>query len=82
MGWCSGTDVFDTVVKDVLCLCIRDKEKIDIIENLIAALQKQDWDCETDSEYFHDHLVKEAFIRLDEDYWKTIYSQLETLQEE
>lgn len=82
MGWCSGTDVFDTVVKGVLCLCIRDKEKIDIIENLIVALHDQDWDCETDSEYFHDPLVKLAFLQLDEDYWKLVYSELEALKEE
>lgn len=64
MGWCSGTDVFDPVVKAIL----EDKSKEDVIKTLIKVLQVQDWDCETDSDYFYDPIVKKAFISVNRNF--------------
>lgn len=59
MGWCSGTDIFDAVVRVVL-----DRERIspeEIIRELIEALESNDWDCESDSIYWEHPLVQKVF---------------------
>lgn len=61
MGWCSGTDVFDPVVKTILQQDASEEQKIDVIKSLILALQESDWDCESDSDYWKDPLVRKAF---------------------
>lgn len=62
MGWCSGTLIFDQVC-DVL-LSNKKVDKQALLETLIEALKDMDWDCECDSEYLHDPIVKAAFINL------------------
>lgn len=58
MGWCSGTEIFDNVVGNLLDEKVS-KEKI--IEDLIDVLTDHDWDCESDSEYFTHELVSKIF---------------------
>lgn len=70
MGWCSGTEIFDKVVKAIL-----EPKKIDkkeVIKEIITAFEDRDWDCQADSEYINHPLVKEAFIELDPD-WRKWY---------
>jgi len=66
MGWCSGTEIFDTVCDNLI---IDDKvNKKELLKSLIQVMWEHDWDCETDSEYIDDELVRECFIELDPDW--------------
>lgn len=59
MGWCSGTEIFDSVVAALV-----DEEKPDVettIKQLINALEDGDWDCQQDSAYWGHPLVNKAF---------------------
>ncbi len=64
MGWCSGTDVFDPMVKFILQMAISDIDKRAIIAHLVVTLQDHDWDCESDSAYYGDPLVQSVFQEL------------------
>lgn len=69
MGWCSGTEMFDAVVKDMLRI-VEDDIRLEeillpVLINFIKALWQQDWDCESDSDYFHHPFVKRAMIAAD-----------------
>lgn len=72
MGWCSGTDVFDAVVKVVL----DEKKPLTperVVETLILALQDMDWDCESDSDYWNHPMVRKAFKKACPDWnWQDI----------
>lgn len=61
MGWCSGTDVFDSIVSELLK---KKPNRLEIIKALIKALWYQDWDCELDSCYYDHPLVRKAFKEL------------------
>jgi len=63
MGWCSGTEVFDTVVGGVL----NNLNKKEVIKLLIEALWSQDWDCESESCYYSNATVRQAFKELKEE---------------
>lgn len=78
MGWCSGTGIFDDVLKAVL-----DGSKEDfysyqkgIVEALTNAMWRHDWDCEPDSDYLFNPLVKEVFCELDPR-WVDYYKEME-----
>lgn len=60
MGWCSATIIFDKVVGALL----DDKDKKEAIKALIEALEDNDWDCQSDSDYFDHPLIKEIFKEL------------------
>lgn len=62
MGWCSGTEIFDTVCKAVLSDKPVDKEQT--IRDLIEVLHYHDWDCESDSEFYGHQVVKKIFKEL------------------
>jgi hypothetical protein len=65
MGWCSGTEVFDAVLNEILDVKeLSDKRKKKIIEVLVDVLKDQDWDCEPDSEYWDHPLVRSVFMDL------------------
>lgn len=64
MGWCSGTEIFDTVVSDILSSTLQEHSKVNMIVNLINALQDNDWDCETDSKYYKHYVVNIAFRKV------------------
>lgn len=54
MGWCSGTEIFDTVL-DAALPHITDKAARDHFVYLIAvSLWDGDWDCEGDSNYYEE----------------------------
>ena len=63
MGWCSGTIIFDGVVEALLYP--EKSEPKEVIKKLITSLWELDWDCEFDSQYIMDPLIKEAFLELD-----------------
>ena len=56
MGWCSGTIVFDGVVEAILYP--EKSEPKEVIKKLITSLWELDWDCEFDSQYIMDPLIK------------------------
>lgn len=65
MGWCSGTEVFDSVTDSVI-RCY-DQGYINIIavtyiiNGLIKALEDQDWDCQSDSQFYNHPIVCSCF---------------------
>ena len=63
MGWCSGTEIFDTVCDELLSS--EEVDKKEVLKSLIQIMWYHDWDCEYDSEYFGDEVVRECFIELD-----------------
>lgn len=65
MGWCSGTDIFDPVVKHCLNSDMTDEQKKGVIKALIPALWDGDWDCESDSDYWEHPLVQAVWKELD-----------------
>ena len=60
MGWCSGTEVFDSFCEGLLDNP-NPLDKKRLISNMINTLQNMDWDCERDSAYWDHPLVKEVF---------------------
>lgn len=63
MGWCSGTEIFNTVVEALLEGEVTNKDKKTIGE-LIVALEGNDWDCQRDSEWWYHPVVKEVYRKL------------------
>jgi len=62
MGWCSGTDVFDPVVKEILKIKeLSDNKKKHLIRTLIFALEDKDWDCQNESHYWNNRIVRSVF---------------------
>lgn len=57
MGWCSGTEIFDVVAEAVL----EDLPKEEILGRLIDVLEDHDWDCQCDSDYWNNPLVRKLF---------------------
>jgi hypothetical protein len=64
MGWCSGTSIFDAVAEFVLKTDRPDDEKSEVLFVLADAMASEDWDCEDDSAYAGEPLVKAVFIRV------------------
>lgn len=59
MGWCSATEIFDTVVSALVDEDLPDVETT--IKQLINALEDGDWDCQTDSDYWDHPIVRKCF---------------------
>ena len=58
MGWCSATEIFDSVVGALL----EDSPDIETtIKELINALEGGDWDCQQDSYYWDNPIVQKCF---------------------
>ena len=57
MGWCSGTEIFDVVAEAVL----EDLPKEEILGRLIDVLEDHDWDCQCDSDYWNNPIVRKLF---------------------
>jgi uncharacterized Zn finger protein len=68
MGWCSGTDVFDDIVEQVLDMKIKAKAKAEIIAVVVDALENHDWDCQGESAYFEHPIVQAAMQKLHPDW--------------
>jgi len=62
MGFCSGTDIFDPVAKELLSdgLSMSDKTRVHLLRVLFTALRNHDWDCQGDSYYWDHPLVQQA----------------------
>jgi len=67
VGWCSGTEVIDKIMDEVLESSAIDDStyRRNIIAVTIKALWDHDWDCESDSEYFDHPLVHDVLLELD-----------------
>lgn len=61
MGWCSGTSIFDHVAKVILKSSATDEEKYETIYALAEALEYQGWDCQADSDYWDEPIVRRVF---------------------
>ena len=77
MGWCSGTEIFDD-----MCDVIFDtkegigiNQKYELIKTLIISLENQDWDCQSDSEYYNDPIVENVFKKLHPDWFDSENSE-------
>ena len=68
MGWCSGTEVFDSVAETLLSDKPVDKKRV--LKELIRTLEYMDWDCQGDSEYWSHPLVREIFLELHRDWFE------------
>lgn len=62
MGWCSVTTVFDAVAKFVLDPnmpeVITDEMKYEALNTLATMLEENDWDCQSDSDYYNHPIVQ------------------------
>lgn len=70
MGWCSATDIFDNVCKSVLDSAIPEEEQYRVLYNLANQLENEDWDCQSDSDYYKHPLVKRIMIELHPDWFE------------
>lgn len=68
MGWTGGTPIFDAVAKIVLDPAFNfvngaviDQVKLDILKALVKALGDEDWDTESESDYWNHPIVQRAF---------------------
>lgn len=64
MGWCSGTDIFDRMVQMILKTGATDDEKYQLIYALGEVLEGKDWDCQGDSDYLDEPLVRKVLVDL------------------
>jgi len=69
MGWCSGTEIFDVICRFAVDSDIDESEKIALLRDVINVLHDMDWDCEYDSQYIDEPLIRKAFIKTDRE-WK------------
>lgn len=66
MGWCSATEIFDTVVG---ALIEDEPDKVTTVKHLINVLEDGDWDCQQDSAFFHHPVVVKCFRELHPDWF-------------
>lgn len=67
MGWCSATEVFDTIASALLDGQIFDEKEV--LKTLAVALRDADWDCEMDSDYWDHPVIQEIFRELEPDWF-------------
>ena len=46
MGWCSGSEVWDSMLDEILALDVDNHIKGDILKALFDTLRGMDWDCD------------------------------------
>lgn len=68
MGWCSATEIFDTVAS--ILLSDKPVDKKEVLMVLAEALRDKDWDCENDSFYWDHPVVREIFIELEPEWFE------------
>lgn len=64
MGWCSGTRIFDSVVKALRETKTPWSSQENILWNLVYELEDMDWDCQCESYYWDDPQIKQFFRQL------------------
>lgn len=52
MGWCSATNIFDTVIEAAYKLQPDDKAMIAFAKTLRDVLENGDWDCQQESDFY------------------------------
>jgi hypothetical protein len=58
MGWCSATRIFDPICNFVVAKSSAPKkEKIAFLKLIIRKLQEDDWDCESESDFWEHPIV-------------------------
>lgn len=62
MGWCSGTEVFDSFCESFFNP--KTKNAHEILVRIIDTLESLDWDCQMDSAYWDKPAVRAAFMEL------------------
>jgi hypothetical protein len=68
MGWCSATEIFDTIAESLL-----EEGEVDpreILMTVAEALRDHDWDCECDSYYFDHPVVQDIFRELEPEWFE------------
>ena len=75
MGWCSATIIFDDLASFIVELSDADADMyIDldkgkaVLKRLAIALEDNDWDCQSDSDYWDHPVVVEIFKELHPDW--------------
>lgn len=68
MGWCSGTDVFDTMANFVLNSDASGDAKYEVLLALADVLEDHDWDCQGESGHRGDPIVQRVFKKLHPDW--------------
>lgn len=61
MGWCGGTQIFDTLVEALREAKVSDKQFKIILVDVNEALECQDWDNLCESDYYGDPQIKDIF---------------------
>jgi hypothetical protein len=69
MGWCSATEIFDGVIKEIIGK-VDDETLNRIALRLGMELQNHDWDCECDSDYFDDPRLRKTWKELLGEYYE------------
>ena len=69
MGWNGGTEIFDTVVEDLLSLQedVAEYCAIQVLANLYNSLIEKDWDNISESEYLNEPIVRQALALAEPD---------------
>lgn len=68
MGWCSATEIFDSIVGHLIGDSTVPVEKV--IENLVTSFEDADWDCQQDSDYYDHPVVRRVFVKLHPDWFE------------
>lgn len=67
MGWCSGTEVFDSVASALLDEEGKDVEEV--LSQLYIVLRDKDWDCVNESAYYEHPIVRGIIEKLEPDWY-------------
>lgn len=62
MGWCSGTEIFDDVLDEILDSGLSVDTQSRIVRLLADALENHDWDCQSGSRHY-DHMIVQNVMR-------------------
>ena len=61
MGWCGGTEIFDTVIQSLNRSVIQEVDRDNIINDVIDILESCDWDTQCESLYWNKPFILSIF---------------------
>lgn len=61
MGWGGGTQIFDTLIEALREAKVSDKQFKTILVDVNEALEYEDWDNLSESDYYDDPQIKDIF---------------------